>query len=189
MLAVAVSDIETLHRKACPCHVGGVCSLSALGAPCAVDDDPLSCSAVSGSPVSSSPEFSPESASSAPESGVTRTGSPEAVMRKRVLLRSGMRCTVPPSHEIAKIYISNLLIKRQMLRFLMYKFEIRVTGDTLQSFQRDLRRGRLETLLEFFNTYFTGDDDDVANLNLEEWKSLTWTLEDSVDAVRDILRT
>jgi hypothetical protein len=71
----------------------------------------------------------------------------------------------------------------------MYKFEIRVTGDTLQSFQRDLRRGRLETLLEFFNTYFTGDDDDVANLNLEEWKSLTWTLEDSVDAVRDILRT
>ena len=43
------------------------------------------------------PEFSPESASSAPESGVTRTGSPEAVMRKRVLLRSGMRCTVSPS--------------------------------------------------------------------------------------------
>ena len=52
---------------------------------------------LSGSPVSSSPEFSPESASSAPESGVTRTGSPEAVMRKRVLLRRGMRCTVSPT--------------------------------------------------------------------------------------------
>jgi hypothetical protein len=75
---------------------------------CAADGDSLSCSAASGSPASSSPEFSPESASDAPESGVTRTGYPEAVTRKRMLLRSGNALTERHTLNLVAILLVHL---------------------------------------------------------------------------------
>jgi hypothetical protein len=85
------------YCRSCPCDRHDLFLPSIPASLNFVYGDSLSWSAASGSPVLSYPEFSHESTSSASESGVTRTGSNEAVMRKRMLLRSSMRCTVSPS--------------------------------------------------------------------------------------------
>ena len=79
--------------------------------------------------------------------------------------------------EIANKYRKDLLKIRRRKRLLKYRCEIHVTHETLANLKKSSEtENGVEELLNFFNTYFTGEDDDMANLSLEKWKSLTWTL-------------
>jgi len=83
--------------------------------------------------------------------------------------------------EIVAIYRESLLKKRRQKRFLKYimphnkmKGRINIPYEIIENLLYVIEKRDIELLLAFFNEYFKVDDNDMANLNSEEWNKLTW---------------
>ena len=78
--------------------------------------------------------------------------------------------------RIAEMYISDLLEMQRKTRLLKYQCSAFVSGNMEVSLREAASRCSARTqVLELFNTVFTTDEDDGANLKSDEWQSLRWT--------------
>ena len=86
--------------------------------------------------------------------------------------------------EIVAIYRESLLKKRRQKRVLKYimphnnmKDRINISYEIIENLLYVIEKRDIEMLLAFFNEYYKVDDNDMANLNSEEWNKLTWKAE------------